>query len=424
MKHRQKKRILTFLLTTAIILGMIAVPESPWSMVTEVEANTASLCTSQCREVGWHGHWNSAGTAFWYYRRGTASLTGWQTLPENNTSLHEYRFHFRTATGPQTHPPSTGPIGSMVTGWIWDGSHWFFLNNAHGTTNAGKMATGWLHDAGQTYFLRQLNNQSGTGTGPRGSMLLGTTRTVDGQSRTFNNSGHCSFETRPRVFDARIRFDQTYFFAERANAHETAMTDFRLATSAFGGPRMFDAGFNVVFSLRGDVLRSSDLNGSETCSRLNSQHCNIANFPMDGNQNCGTLANCNRPLSNTIANTGHHKSASRLMDALSANNTYTVSMVNHALCRWDTKTSTHLPIRGSGIVLAGVGTVPGRDSIIVHSSTTPNRVIIQHELSHNFGAHHDSCMWYSIGARCVIGGGAAHFGEWCPVCARIMRANT
>ncbi len=46
----------------------------------------------------------------------------------------------------------------MVTGWVKDGSHWYYLNPAN-----GKMKTGWHYEDGSWYYLKPGSGQMATG---------------------------------------------------------------------------------------------------------------------------------------------------------------------------------------------------------------------------------------------------------------------
>ena len=46
----------------------------------------------------------------------------------------------------------------MATGWVKDGSHWYYLNPAN-----GKMKTGWHYEDGAWYYLKPGSGQMATG---------------------------------------------------------------------------------------------------------------------------------------------------------------------------------------------------------------------------------------------------------------------
>ena len=46
----------------------------------------------------------------------------------------------------------------MPTGWVEDGSHWYYLN-----PNNGKMKTGWHYEEGSWYYLKPGSGQMATG---------------------------------------------------------------------------------------------------------------------------------------------------------------------------------------------------------------------------------------------------------------------
>jgi hypothetical protein len=177
MKHRQKKRILTFFLTTAIILGMIAVPESPLSMMTEIEATSfVSQCTGspRCTNTGWHqiesGFWVMGGSG-----TGNGHLTGWHQLSWGNTT---HWYYFRSdITADWTE--NNGPVGSMVEGWgeVRNSKSnnsttrsWFYFHRASNQEVTGTMRTGSFIDTDeQQYFL----DNTTTNINNRGRMITG-----------------------------------------------------------------------------------------------------------------------------------------------------------------------------------------------------------------------------------------------------------
>ena len=56
--------------------------------------------------------------------------------------------------------------GRMVTGWLWDGSNWYYLNPVSDGTR-GAMKTGWIQDGGRWYYLNTISD------GTRGAMKTG-----------------------------------------------------------------------------------------------------------------------------------------------------------------------------------------------------------------------------------------------------------
>lgn len=173
-------------------------------------------------------------------------------------------------------------------------------------------------------------------------------------------------EAEIRTKDARIYYD--------ASCTESAST---LTTYFNSATQEIKSTFNIEFKLA-YVTFSSLLDGS-SCSKT---ICDSS---------CGALSSCS---------TLHHKGAGRLIDLLKSSSYYTYRLVGHRLCYYN---SSHGEI-------IGLGYRPGRDSItsLVSSPNIPRS--IQHELTHNLGASHTTCVEYQ---DCVLKG---DMNKWCEKC--------
>jgi len=107
--------------------------------------------------TGKTGEWVQNATGWWFrYSDGTWPAAKWVELTWNNVSSWYY----------------FGIDGYMVSGWLSDGGHWYYLHPQSDGTQ-GYMYTGWHEIGGKWYYF---NTQAG---GPLGSMAADTT-TPDG----------------------------------------------------------------------------------------------------------------------------------------------------------------------------------------------------------------------------------------------------
>ena len=98
--------------------------------------------------------------------------------------------------------------GQMLTGWLSDGTHRYYMDPARGAmshgwvqvdgyyhyfNDSGHCITGWVRD-GQTYYYLDPDNQ--------GRMLADTTRDIGGVSCSFGSNGACL--TSVNVADATV----------------------------------------------------------------------------------------------------------------------------------------------------------------------------------------------------------------------------
>ena len=50
-----------------------------------------------------------------------------------------------------------GSTGAMVTGWFYDGTHWYYLNPVSNGTK-GAMMTGWIFVNSKYYYLNTVSD--------------------------------------------------------------------------------------------------------------------------------------------------------------------------------------------------------------------------------------------------------------------------
>ena len=149
--------------------------------------------------------------------------------------------------------------------------------------------------------------------------------------------------------------------------------------------------FHIEFNLIG-ITHSTVLDLSSECSASNQNGC--------CSSVCAPLANCNSL---------HHRSAYRMLELLKSNSHYTYRLVGYGICYYD----------GSGHDedLIGLGDVNGKNALTSLTRTSNLKVSIQHELTHNLGGSHNTCV---AGQRCILKG---DLDEWCDACAAAIRDN-
>lgn len=145
--------------------------------------------------------------------------------------------------------------------------------------------------------------------------------------------------------------------------------------------------FYVDFEVK-NIGYSSSLNLSASCSTGQFVACN---------QSCAPLSSCN---------TKHHKGGYRLTNLLTSSTSYTCRLVSYTLCCYN---------EGAHIDADGSGNVSGKNSIVTTDSTRSLQTLIQHELSHNLGADHDTC---DENQDCVLKGNE---GFWCSACETAIK---
>lgn len=182
------------------------------------------------------------------------------------------------------------------------------------------------------------------------------------------------------TYSCRIFYDQTVTWApnELAYAYNNA-TEKILST------------FNLNFNLQ-TVLYNNALDFDTTCTIGRDVGCTEV---------CGILHSCEFI---------HHKGACRLLGHLVADSMHTFRFVNYTLCRYDAEFETHDEV-------GGIGEVGGNDCILTLPDAQGKlKLFIQHELTHNMGATHDTCDGYN----CVLAG---YEDTWCASCEEAIRAN-
>jgi hypothetical protein len=293
--------------------------------------------------------------------------------------------------------------GDLITRKRWlpssSGSHWYYLLTENiGILPKGSMHRGgWIQPDGIAYFARPMANvqTSPATTGPIGSLIASSSGTVsitiNGTARHFNSAGVCT--TNPqRVRDARIRRDST--------------CNLSLAQVLFAyddGTINFNSTFRIDFDITGSILRDSNLNGTTGgCAQLNHLICNQ---DLTRRPRCADDEDCNRTA-------GHHKGSARL-NAISLDpNFYTLRLVGHSICWWGDHDSNGILRHGR---VGGLGNVYGKN-IIIDSTQRIDFVTyaIEHELTHNLGASHNTCHSTQ---RCALKT-QNDMGRWCDNCRK------
>lgn len=175
----------------------------------------------------------------------------------------------------------------------------------------------------------------------------------------------------PLTYNARIYYDSgsTLSASTMAAVYNSAVDDIY---------RTYCIDFSLV-----STSQSSQLNGNSCPNTTASNICTTS---------CGAHTSCS---------TSHHKSASRLLALLTSSNYYTYRLVSHAVCAYSS---------GSHDEVVGMGYRPGKDSLTSMESTPNLERSIQHELTHNLGGSHNTCI---ATQKCVLNG---DYGYWCDNC--------
>jgi hypothetical protein len=362
MKHRQKKRILTFLLTAALIFGMIAVPESPWSMVTEVEASYQGHTHFFARPLNPRG---TTGSTF--------NCTHERFFSTGDTVVFNFMYNPQNAT--------------MRYGFVQPNGVMLLRSRT-----SGVQATSPSMTITQTGVHR---------------LVL-----INESNLTIAVAGSFTHMDRRVNHNARIRFDETLYRGHPMSARQgAAATHFYNATGAFLST------FNINFNLNiNDIREAAELDGN-TCPRTRNQddkYCSILP-PING---------CYYECFTGSINGGHHKSSRRLLRTISSTTVFNVMMVGHFMCLRDTPpgvTGEHGRNRGEAWHPAGI---PSRRDSISSFDAARFDITIQHELSHNLGvAGH--CDFITRDVPCVTKSlrvpSLQVINTWCTHCSNQIR---
>ncbi len=233
-------------------------------------------------------------------------------------------------------------------------------------TNSNCNGNNWLTYASSNTTVCTINS-SGIVSG----LSLGVS-TITVTNKITRVSGSFTVCVLPLVtYDARLFYDSgtTQSASTLELVYKSAIKDIR---------RAYCIEFNLM-----STAESSLLNGNSCPNTTSSNICNST---------CGSVSSCSSL---------HHKSASRLLSLLQNNGYYTYRLVSHAICTYSD--SSHY-----GIV--GLGYRPGKNAITSLESTPNLTRSIQHELTHNLGGSHDTCISTQ---KCVLHG---DYGYWCDNC--------
>jgi len=181
----------------------------------------------------------------------------------------------------------------------------------------------------------------------------------------------------PVIYNARIYYDYGSILSASSLAYiyNSAVEDFYNT-------------YCIDFSLIA-TSRSSQLDGA-SCPNTNDN--NICT------SSCGSYSTCR---------TTHHKGAWGFLDILGSDSYYTYRLVNHALCYYQNSTGEHKSV-------VGLGDCPGKNSISSILISPDIECSIQHELTHNLGCSHNTCVESQM---CVLKG---DIGYWCDACRSII----
>jgi hypothetical protein len=374
MKNRYFKKVLSILLTGALVFGMIGVPESPVSLVAEVDANSLIPNGGQyyIRNVQTGRFLAAEITA-------TSAAVVQQDFNANprqrwqfdRVSGDNYRLTPMSATGSRLvfvqDPISNGvrariePQNQHTTRQQWNIP--LIANGNHHVTRISLV--GFSHRS-----LRPINNNQNNSP---------IEAWDDNQWHNYWQLIPVASATHPAQLQVRknvdVRIDSSY-----------AAIYFQPSFSA-----MFGNGVSLPFSSRFsiDVRRAS----TEESNQLNGASCPRTN----NNQIC--TANCGNVCLGV-----HHKCSVRLLHQIAPTSNYTLRIVGHTICAIiDNVHRGHYGLAGPNRV---TGALP-RETLV--SSVTPPGMIpgvnpptpfpeiplqklIQHELSHNFRApdHYDN----------------------------------
>ncbi len=245
-------------------------------------------------------------------------------------------------------------------------------------TNATNKAVIWTSSSNSVATV----NADGLVTAVGEGEAIITATTVDG-----NKTAICSIVVNPSTIiqkNVRIIYDPT------CTLSTTEITNtFYAATAKF--QEKFNVQFNIIYTLRSELLNGAECPNTEINEMCTDECCAVSTHNHD-------VPSCN---------ICHHKGASRLLDILASETDYTCRLVGHYICRDD----------GNGHAnVYGRGRVGGRDSIVTLCENNRVPTIIQHELSHNLGANHDTCRKLN----CVLVG---YLDEWCDNCKSAINEN-
>jgi hypothetical protein len=328
MKYKSFKRILSILLTMALVFGMIGVPDSPVSLVGEVEAST---------------HVNVQFHAFF----GSISASNSPQEPSPARRFYMNPGDFLEFQSTQFIPSSANFSVALVRA---DGLRIQGLSPTFGTFNGTITIPSHPTINRSGWYRIEIRSTSASNVTYAG--------VVAHHSRISNRT-------------ARIRRCASFGGSGSTppSIEQTLTNRFNNATAGLRNT------FGISFALQNNGIQHSALLTGVDCPSLLVDPCNPA-------LGCARLDWCYRGPG---VNTNHHRSDDRLLDiTFGAFSGYTMRVVGHALCYWDGR--NHLT--SGGIASMPWTTVP-RQSLVTSVSAEPMEFLMQHELSHNLGAPDD-----------------------------------
>ena len=135
----------------------------------EINKKWYSFNTKGVMQTGWVKEKTSNGDIYFYYNTTTGvALTGWQTVPINNSSTTKAIYYFA---------PS-GRIGQMYTGLQTINGKKYYFGKTY-----GKLTYGWQQIDGKWYYFDKAN---------KGAAVVNTSKKIGNKTYKFNKNGVCT----------------------------------------------------------------------------------------------------------------------------------------------------------------------------------------------------------------------------------------
>ena len=219
------------------------------------------------------------------------------------------------------------------------------------------------------------------------SLFGSTGNGLDIKSRTYTNDGNYKDEW--EIYDiynyahlslnARIYYDSTVTYSASY-----------ISSMYHDATEIFSTIYSIRFNLEA-ITYANELNCSSAC------HSTALNDIC--NESCGKLNACSSV---------HHRGAERLVDLLRSDSYYTYRLVGYGVCKL---------VEGKHDAVVGCGYLNGKDSISCFAFSPNMTNSIQHELTHNLGGDHSTCV---SGQSCTLKG---DFNGLCDNCRQLVEKN-